>query len=59
MEFFYRQEINGKQFVVVHAGYIESLAGVDTDDIFDTLEDFIYMPETMPIYTAGWSAVSL
>ena len=41
MDFFYRQEINGKQFVVVHAGYIESLAGVDTDDTFDTLEDIL------------------
>ena len=31
MDFFYRQEINGKQFVAVHAGYIESLAGVDPE----------------------------
>ena len=51
MDFFYRQEINGKQFVAVHAGYIESLAGVDTDDTFDTLEDFyLYARDDAYIY---------
>lgn len=51
MDFFYRQEINGRQFVIVHAGYIESLEGVDTDDIFDTLEDFyLYARDDAYIY---------
>lgn len=31
MDYFYRLEVSGKQFVAVHAGYIESLAGVDPE----------------------------
>ena len=51
MDFFFRQEINGKQFVIVHAGYIESLEGVDTDDTFNTLEDFyLYARDDAYIY---------
>lgn len=51
MDFFYHREINGKQFVIVHAGYIESLAGVDTEDTFATLEDFyLYARDDAYIY---------
>ena len=51
MDFFFRQEINGKRFVIVHAGYIESLEGVDTDDTFNTLEDFyLYARDDAYIY---------
>ena len=51
MDFFYRQEKNGKQYVIVHAGYIESLEGADTDDTFDALEDFyLYVRDDAYIY---------
>lgn len=51
MDFFYRQEINGKRFIIVHAGYIENLEGLETDDTFDTLEDFyLYARDDAYIY---------
>ena len=51
MAFFYLQEIAGKQFVVVHAGYIESLEGVDTDMPYASLDEFyIYARDDAYVY---------
>ena len=51
MPFFYLQEISGKQFVVVHAGYIDSLEGIDTDMTYASLEDFyMYARDDAYIY---------
>lgn len=36
----YMGEIKDKRFVVVHAGYIESLEGVDTERDYASLDEF-------------------
>lgn len=51
MDFFYCQEINGRKFVAVHAGYIESLEDVKTDEYYEKLEDFyLYARDDAYIY---------
>ena len=40
MPFVFKASIAGKNCVVVHAGYIENLDGVETEDHFDSVEDF-------------------
>lgn len=51
MPFFFRHEIQQKQFVAVHAGYIESIEGIDTDEHYDSLEDFyMYARDDAYIY---------
>lgn len=43
MDYFYRLEVSGKQFVAVHAGYIESLAGVDPEALSHNRRPFLVM----------------
>ena len=43
MDYFYRLEVSGKQFVAVHAGYIESLAGVDPEVLSHNRRPFLVM----------------
>jgi serine/threonine protein phosphatase 1 len=51
MPYYYRERIGDRECVVVHAGYIESLEGVDTDEQFASLEDFyIYARDDAYIY---------
>jgi serine/threonine protein phosphatase 1 len=51
MPYYYRERIGGRECVIVHAGYIESLDGVDTDEQFTVLEDFyIYARDDAYIY---------
>ncbi len=43
MPYLYEIMMNGRRCIIVHAGYIESLGyleGVETDDNYETLEDF-------------------
>ncbi|MEY8336959.1 metallophosphoesterase [Lachnospiraceae bacterium 62-35] len=43
MPYFYEVRMNGRRCIIVHGGYIESLKqldGVETDDSYETLEDF-------------------
>ncbi|MGN0395788.1 MAG: ADP-ribosylglycohydrolase family protein [Coprococcus sp.] len=40
MPYFYNITVNGRTCVVVHAGYIESLEGADTDESYNSLEEF-------------------
>jgi serine/threonine protein phosphatase 1 len=49
--YYYRTNIAGRDCVVVHAGYIESLDGVETEDYFSSVEDFyIYARDDAYIY---------
>jgi serine/threonine protein phosphatase 1 len=51
MPYYYREHIGDREYVVVHAGYIESLEGVDTDEQFASLEDFyIYARDDAYMY---------
>lgn len=51
MPFYYNFKINNRECVVVHAGYIESLDNVETEDKFDSLEDFyLYARDDAYIY---------
>lgn len=40
MQYVKKIVINNRQFILVHAGYIESLEGIETEQQFDSLEDF-------------------
>ena len=40
MPFFYEINVNGKHCIVVHAGYIEDLEHADTEETYETVEDF-------------------
>ena len=40
MPYYFRLKIGGRKCIVVHAGYIESLKGVETRSDFESLEDF-------------------
>lgn len=40
MPFYYNFKINNRECIVVHAGYIDNLDGVETDDKFNSIEDF-------------------
>lgn len=40
MSFVHEQNVNGKKFIVVHAGYTEQLNNDETDQKYDCLEDF-------------------
>lgn len=40
LPFFHMLEVNDKNVVIVHAGYIESLDGVETERDYETLDDF-------------------
>jgi len=40
MPYYHFQEVNGKKYVIVHAGYIENLAGIQTIKYYDSIEDF-------------------
>lgn len=40
MPFLYEINVNGKRCIVVHAGYIEDLEHADTEETYETVEDF-------------------
>lgn len=51
MPFVYKNVINGRNVVVVHAGYIENLNEVETEKYFENLEDFyIYARDDAYVY---------
>ena len=52
MPYVHREFINGKEFLVVHAGYIEDLGSADTEDSFETVEEF-YMNARDDAYMCG------
>ena len=52
MPYVHKEIINGKKFVIVHAGYVEDLELVDTEDSFETIEDF-YLNARDDAYMCG------
>jgi serine/threonine protein phosphatase 1 len=51
MPYYYNIQIGMRECIVVHAGYIESLEGVETDDTFASIEDFyLYARDDAYIY---------
>ena len=36
----FREVINGKECIVVHAGYIDSVDGIETDELYESEEEF-------------------
>lgn len=40
MPYVHREIVNEKEFIIVHAGYIEDLDKVDTEDSYETKEEF-------------------
>lgn len=40
LPYFHMLEVNNKNFIIVHAGYIESLDGVETEREYETIDDF-------------------
>lgn len=40
MPYFYKTDINKRTCIVVHAGYIESLDNVDTEESYESIENF-------------------
>ena len=52
MPYVHKEIINGKKFVIVHAGYVEDLELADTEDSFETIEDF-YLNARDDAYMCG------
>lgn len=52
MPFVHKEVINGKEFVIVHAGYVEDLESADTEDTFESIEDF-YLNARDDAYMCG------
>jgi serine/threonine protein phosphatase 1 len=51
LPYYYRINVADRDCVVVHAGYIESLDGIDTDNHFSSIEDFyMYARDDAYIY---------
>lgn len=51
MPYYHRMSVGGRDCVVVHAGYIECLEGVETEDSFSEIEDFyLYARDDAYIY---------
>jgi serine/threonine protein phosphatase 1 len=51
MPYYYKIHTGERECIVVHAGYIESLEGVETDDTFASIEDFyLYARDDAYIY---------
>ncbi len=45
MPFYYDFTINNRECIVVHAGYIDSLDGIETEDEFNTIEENFNNPD--------------
>lgn len=52
MPYFYKIDINKRTCIVVHAGYIESLDHVDTEESYESVEDF-YLHARDDAYMCG------
>ena len=52
MPYVYKEIVNGKKFVIVHAGYVKDLESADTEDSFETIEDF-YLNARDDAYMCG------
>ena len=52
MPFIHRELISGKEFIIVHAGYIQDLDGADTEDSFESEEEF-YLNARDDAYMCG------
>lgn len=52
MPYVHKEHINKKDFVIVHAGYIEDLENADTEDAFETVEEF-YLNARDDAYMCG------
>jgi serine/threonine protein phosphatase 1 len=51
MPYYYKIHTGERECIAVHAGYIESLEGVETDDTFASIEDFyLYARDDAYIY---------
>ena len=54
MPYFYKTDINKRTCIVVHAGYIESLDNVDTEESYESIEDF-YLYARDDAYTVSYT----
>lgn len=52
MPYMRKEVVNGKEFVIVHAGYVEDLELADTEDTYETIEDF-YLNARDDAYICG------
>lgn len=52
MPYMHKEVVNGKKFVIVHAGYVEDLESADTEDTYETIEDF-YLNARDDAYMCG------
>lgn len=52
MPYIHRECVKGKDFLIVHAGYIENLEEADTEDVFESVEDF-YLNARDDAYMCG------
>lgn len=52
MPYVHREVVNGKEFLVVHAGYVDDLENADTEDGFETIEEF-YLNARDDAYMCG------
>lgn len=52
MPYTHREVVNGKEFVIVHAGYVEDLESADTEDTYENIEDF-YLNARDDAYMCG------
>ena len=52
MPYVHKENVNGKQFVIVHAGYVDDLENADTEDFFETVEEF-YLNARDDAYMCG------
>lgn len=52
MPYVHSEEVNGKVFTIVHAGYIEDLENADTEEFFETVEEF-YLNARDDAYMCG------
>ena len=52
MPYIHKEIINGKVFVIVHAGYVENLESANTEDTFETIEEF-YLNARDDAYICG------
>lgn len=52
MPYIHKEAVNGKEVVIVHAGYVEDLETADIEDSFETIEDF-YLNARDDAYMCG------
>ncbi len=52
MPYIYKNTMNEKNYIVVHAGYVEDISNADTEDVYETVEEF-YLNARDDAYMCG------